>query len=70
MPMITIRFIQPDGAVQNLEAEPGQSLMKAAIDADVKNMALHYALQKPAPAKTPSTGDAAAGKAASAACFC
>ena len=35
MPMITIRFIQPDGAVQTLEAEPGQSLMKAAVDANL-----------------------------------
>ncbi|MBW0172762.1 MAG: 2Fe-2S iron-sulfur cluster-binding protein [Hydrogenophaga sp.] len=33
--MITIRFIQPDGTVQTLEAEPGQSLMKAAVDANL-----------------------------------
>ncbi len=45
-----------------------KSVATSASDADVKNMALHYALQKPAPAKTPATGDAAAGKAASAAC--
>ena len=45
-----------------------KSVATAASDADVKNMALHYALQKPAPTKTPATGDAAAGKAASAAC--
>jgi cytochrome c553 len=37
-------------------------------DADVRNMALYYALQKPSPAKTPATGNAAAGKAASAPC--
>ena len=35
MPMITIRFIQPDGAVQTLEAEPGQSLMKAAVESNL-----------------------------------
>ncbi len=32
------------------------------------NMALYYALQKPATAQTPAPGDAAAGKAAAAAC--
>jgi cytochrome c553 len=37
-------------------------------DADVRNLALFYALQKPSPAKTPATGNAAAGKAASAPC--
>lgn len=45
-----------------------KSIAASTSDADVKNMALHYALQKPAPAQTPATGDAAAGKAASAAC--
>jgi cytochrome c553 len=40
----------------------------SASDTDVKHMALFYALQKPAAAKTPSSGDAAAGKKASAAC--
>lgn len=45
-----------------------KSVATSTSDADVKNMALHYALQKPAAAKTPATGDAAAGKAASAAC--
>jgi cytochrome c553 len=41
---------------------------KAATGADVNNLALHYALQKPAAAKTPAAGNALAGKAASAAC--
>jgi len=40
----------------------------SASDTDVKHMALFYALQKPAAAKTPSKGSAAAGKTASAAC--
>ena len=40
----------------------------SASDADVKHIALFYALQKPAAAKTPSKGNAAAGKTASAAC--
>lgn len=37
-------------------------------DADLKNAALFYALQKPARAKTPSAGDEAAGAKAAAAC--
>ena len=41
---------------------------KAASDTDAKNLALHYALQKPVAAKTPAAGNASAGKAASAAC--
>jgi cytochrome c553 len=40
----------------------------SASDTDVKHMALFYALQKPAAAKTPSSGNAAEGKKASAAC--
>jgi cytochrome c553 len=40
----------------------------SSSDTDIKHMALFYALQKPAPAKTPSSGNVAAGKAASAAC--
>lgn len=43
-------------------------LAASTSDADVRNLALHYALQKPAPAKTPATGNAAAGKTASAPC--
>lgn len=45
-----------------------QSIAAATGDADVRNLALHYALQKPAPAQTPAKGNAAAGKAAAAAC--
>ena len=37
-------------------------------DADLNNIALYYALQKPARAQTPARGDQAAGKAAAAAC--
>jgi cytochrome c553 len=37
-------------------------------EADVANVALYFALQKPARAGTPAAGDAAAGKAAAAAC--
>jgi cytochrome c553 len=43
-------------------------LAVSTSDADVKNLALYYALQKPAAAKTPATGNPAAGKTASAAC--
>ena len=37
-------------------------------DSDLGNLALYFALQKPARAKTPASGNAAAGKAAAAAC--
>ena len=40
----------------------------AVGDADLSNIALYYALQKPARAQTPAAGDQAAGKAAAAAC--
>ncbi len=40
----------------------------SASETDVRHMALFYALQKPAAAKTPSKGNAAAGKTASAPC--
>jgi cytochrome c553 len=43
-------------------------LMAAVTDADMGNIALYYALQKPARAQTPAAGDEAAGKAAAAAC--
>lgn len=33
--MITIRFIRADQTEQSIQAEPGQSLMKAAVDANV-----------------------------------
>lgn len=45
-----------------------QSIAVSTSDADVKNLALHYALQKPAPAQTKAKGNAAAGKTASATC--
>jgi cytochrome c553 len=43
-------------------------MVAALSDADLNNVALFYALQKPAIAPTPRAGDAAAGKAAAAAC--
>ena len=47
-------------------------MMKALVsglgDAETRNLALFYALQKPARAQTPAPGDQAAGKAAAAAC--
>lgn len=43
-------------------------MVAALSEADMSNIALFYALQKPAKAATPAPGDAAAGKAASAAC--
>jgi 2Fe-2S ferredoxin len=36
--MIHIRFIAADATVQDIEAAPGQSLMKAAIDAHVQGI--------------------------------
>ena len=45
-----------------------KSLVAGLSDADLANMALFYALQKPARAGTPAAGDAAAGKATAAAC--
>ena len=45
-----------------------KSLVAGLSDADAGNVALYYALQKPAKAGTPAAGDAAAGKAAAAAC--
>ena len=45
-----------------------KSMLAAATDADLTNIALYYALQKPARASTPAAGDQAAGKAAAAAC--
>ena len=45
-----------------------KSLAAGVSDAEVADMALFYALQKPARAGTPAAGDAAAGKAAAAAC--
>jgi cytochrome c553 len=45
-----------------------KSLLGALGDADLNNIALYYALQKPARAQTPASGNAGAGKAAAAAC--
>jgi cytochrome c553 len=45
-----------------------KTIAVSTSDADVKHVALFYALQKPAAAQTPSKGDAAAGKKAAAAC--
>ena len=45
-----------------------KSLLGAVSDADMENIALYYALQKPARAQTPVTGSPAGGKAAAAAC--
>lgn len=36
--MIQIRFIRADGTEQTIQARPGQSLMKAAVDADVRGI--------------------------------
>jgi cytochrome c553 len=45
-----------------------KSMAAAISDANAKNIALYFALQKPAPAKTPAPGDPVAGKAAAAGC--
>jgi cytochrome c553 len=45
-----------------------KSMLAAVTDADLSNIALYYALQKPARAATPAAGDQAAGKAAAATC--
>ncbi len=45
-----------------------KTLVSALSAADVNNIALFYAMQKPAKAQTPSAGNQAAGKAAAAAC--
>ncbi|HEU4352064.1 MAG TPA: c-type cytochrome [Burkholderiales bacterium] len=45
-----------------------KALAAGVSDADLGNLALFYALQKPARAQTPAVGDAAAGKKAAAAC--
>ena len=44
------------------------ALLASVSEADVNNLALYYALQAPARAQTPSSGNQAAGKAAAAAC--
>jgi cytochrome c553 len=45
-----------------------KSMAATLSDADLANVALFYALQKPQRAQTPAAGDQAAGKAAAAAC--
>jgi cytochrome c553 len=45
-----------------------KSMLSALSDGDLSNIALYYALQKPARAQTPAAGDPSAGKAAAAAC--
>jgi len=45
-----------------------KSALSAVVDADFSNIALYYALQKPARAQTPAAGDQSTGKAAAAAC--
>jgi cytochrome c553 len=45
-----------------------KSMVAPITDADLSNIALYYALQKPARAQTSATGDLSAGKAAAAAC--
>jgi cytochrome c553 len=45
-----------------------KTLVSALSDAEMNNIALFYALQKPAKAKTPAPGNEAAGKAAATAC--
>jgi len=48
--------------------ETMKAMVASLSDADIANIALYYALQKPAKAGTPAAGDAAAGKAAAGAC--
>jgi cytochrome c553 len=45
-----------------------KSLAAALSEADLKNLALYYGLQKPERAQTPAPGDPAAGKTAAVAC--
>lgn len=45
-----------------------KALAAGVSDADLGNLALYYALQKPARAQTPAAGDATAGKKGAAAC--
>jgi cytochrome c553 len=45
-----------------------KTIATAISDTDLKNIALYYAIQKPARAKTPAAGDEAAGARAASAC--
>jgi cytochrome c553 len=51
-----------------LKNDTMKAMLASVNDESFKNIALYYALQKPARAATPSEGDQAAGKAASAPC--
>jgi len=48
--------------------ETMKSIAVSTSDAEIRNLALYYALQKPAAAQTKAKGNAAAGRTASAAC--
>ena len=63
-------FIAAMGAYKNGQRKNDmmKSLAAGVRDADLNNIALYYALQKPGRAQTPAPGDEAAGKAAAAAC--
>jgi cytochrome c553 len=50
------------------KSEMMKTLVSALSDADFNNIALYYALQKPARARTSAAGDQASGKSAAAAC--
>jgi cytochrome c553 len=45
-----------------------KTMLSTLTDGDLNNIALYYALQKPARAQTPAAGDQAVGKAAAGAC--
>jgi cytochrome c553 len=61
-----------DASVAYRNGQRKHEMMKTIVagmgDSDLKNVALYYALQKPARAKTPAEGDEAAGARAAAAC--
>jgi len=60
----TLHAYKSGARKEDVMADQVKSLGGTAID----DLALYYALQKPARAKTPAAGDAAAGKAAAKAC--
>jgi len=63
-------FVAASNAYKNGQRKDDtmKSMLAAVSDADLANIALHYALQKPTRAGTPAAGDAKAGKAAAGAC--
>jgi cytochrome c553 len=63
--LITAMKAYKDGQRKELMMK---SLLASISDADINNIALYYALEKPLRAQTPSPGDQAKGKAASASC--